>query len=103
MKISEWITTPKGRLRSIAGIEGLSYLIILGVTMPLKYWLDMPGPNKVIGMLHGVFFVFYILAVWQSSRISEWSASKLFISLFVSVIPFGTFWADYKWFSKEKR
>jgi len=101
MKLSEWITTPKGRLRMIAFIEGLSYLIILGITMPLKYWMDMPGPNKVIGMLHGVFFVFYILAVLQSSMLSGWTKKKLMISLLVSIIPFGTFWADYTWFSKE--
>lgn len=101
MKTSEWITTPKGRLRMIAFIEGLSYLVILGVTMPMKYWMDIPEPNRFVGMLHGVFFVLYILAVLQSSILSQWSKMKLIMSLFVSVIPFGTFWADYKWFSKE--
>ena len=85
----------------IAFIEGLSYLLILGVTMPLKYGMNMPEPNKFVGMLHGVFFVFYLLAVLQSSILGQWNKMKLMISLLVSVIPFGTFWADYKWFSKD--
>jgi integral membrane protein len=92
------LKTEIGRLRIIAFIEGTSFLLILFITMPLKYWMDMPNPNKVIGMAHGVFFVLYVLAVIQAKFSFQWDGKTTFWSLLASVIPFGTFWADRKYF-----
>jgi integral membrane protein len=86
------------RLRIVAFIEGVSFLVILFVTMPLKYLFDMPQPNKVIGMLHGVLFVLYVLLVIQAKVQYRWEAKKMFLALLASVVPFGTFWADKKLF-----
>ena len=41
----------------VSYLEGISYLLILFVTMPLKYIWDMPEANMVIGMAHGVLFL----------------------------------------------
>ena len=89
-----------GRLRIIAFIEGTSFLLILFVTMPLKYGLKMPEPNKIIGMLHGVLFMLYILAVIQARSTYNWDGKTTFWSLLASIIPFGTFWVDRKYFVK---
>jgi integral membrane protein len=89
-----------GRLRIIAFIEGTSFLLILFVTMPLKYWLEIPEPNKIIGMLHGVLFMLYILAVIQVRSTYNWDRKTTFWSLLASIIPFGTFWVDRKYFVK---
>lgn len=94
------LKTDIGRLRIIAFIEGVSFLLILFVTMPLKYWYEMPNPNKIIGMAHGVFFVLYILAVIQNRSAYNWDNKTTFWASMVSIIPFGTFWADKKFFSK---
>jgi integral membrane protein len=94
------LKTEIGRLRIIAFIEGVSFLLILFVTMPLKYWLDVPEPNKIIGMLHGLLFVLYVLAVVQAKFTFNWNGKITFWSLIASVIPFGTFWADKKYFTK---
>ena len=48
--------TQLGRFRVLAFAEGVSFLLILFITMPLKYLMDMPGPNKIIGMAHGIPF-----------------------------------------------
>lgn len=85
-----------GRLRVIGFIEGVSFLVLLAITMPLKYMMDMPEPNKVVGMAHGVLFVLYIFLVLQVKIEYNWSWGKAGLALLASIIPFGTFYADKK-------
>jgi integral membrane protein len=94
-----FIYTLIGRLRVIAFIEGVSFLGLLFITMPLKYIWDMPQPNKVLGLIHGVLFVYYIILVIQARFEFNWSIKKTSLALLASIIPFGTFWADYKLFN----
>lgn len=91
------LSFPLGRLRVVAWIEGITYLL-LGITMPLKYMYDMPQPNYIIGMLHGVFFILYGLLVLQVAYLDRWKSGKIFWALLASLIPFGTFVAEYKLF-----
>ena len=79
-------------------MEGLSFLLILFITMPLKYFFDMPAPNKAIGMAHGVLFLIYILAVIQLHIAQEWKIKLTLKALLASIIPFGTFYMDHKIF-----
>ncbi len=92
------LKTQIGRLRVIAFIEGVSFLVILFITMPLKYMYGMGEPNKIVGMAHGVLFILYVLAVIQSKIEYNWAGKKTALALLASIIPFGTFWADKKLF-----
>ena len=100
--MTELIKTPLGRLRILAFLEGTSFLLILFITMPLKYAYDMPEPNKMIGMVHGVLFIAYIVLVLQIKFHLDWGNKKTFLALLASIIPFGTFWADKKLFREEQ-
>jgi integral membrane protein len=93
------LKTQIGRTRIIAFVEGVSFLIILFVTMPLKYMYAMPEPNKIFGMVHGVLFILYVLAIVQSKIEYNWSIKKLALAFLASIVPFGTFWADKKLFN----
>jgi len=62
----------------------------------------MPGPNYVVGMIHGVLFIIYIMLVLVVAFRRKWSLSKTLLAGIASVIPFGTFIADAKIFKKEK-
>ena len=84
--------------RRLAFFEGISFLLILFVTMPLKYLFNNPMPNKVIGMIHGVLFLGYIVFALMLKAELKWDTKKTAIILFCSVIPFGTFWMDKKYF-----
>lgn len=84
-------------LRILAIFEGVSYLL-LGLTMPLKYMCEMPMPNKVVGMAHGVLFIAYVVFVFLVNQSQKWKFSTLFWAYFASLIPFGTFVADAKIF-----
>lgn len=88
------LDTPPARLRAIAFVEGLSYLVLLGVAMPLKYWAGMPLAVRLVGSLHGLMFVLLMLAIaegWTRRGKSLGWAVKLGI---LSLLPFGTFFAD---------
>lgn len=77
--------------RIVGWLEGVSYLLLLGVAMPLKYGLDMPGMVRVVGMAHGILFMAYVgLATWIAYR-QPWPLKLLFQSYIASVLPFGTF------------
>lgn len=76
------------RFRIISIIEGLSYLILVFIAMPLKYMFDYPLAVKVVGMSHGVLFILFFLALVMAMNRYKWKF--LGFQLFVySLIPFG--------------
>lgn len=82
------------RFRQLGIIEGYSYLILLFIAMPLKYWAGFPIAVKIVGMTHGVLFiifVIYLVAAWQKAR---WSFYESILFFIASLIPFGTFYTD---------
>ena len=69
------ILTPLTRLRIAALLEGVSFLVLLGVAMPLKYYADYPMAVTVVGTVHGVLFLLFALAVLNvSARLRWWSS-----------------------------
>ncbi|MBP6162889.1 MAG: DUF3817 domain-containing protein [Aliarcobacter sp.] len=76
------------RFRIISIIEGLSYLLLVFIAMPLKYMFDYPLAVKVVGMSHGVLFILFFLALVMAMNRYKWKF--LGFQLFVySLIPFG--------------
>lgn len=92
------LKTSLGRLRVIGFLEGISFLILLFIAMPLKYLYDQPEMVKHTGRAHGLLFVLYVLLVIQVAYELNWNWKKVTLALVASVIPFGTFYADTKWF-----
>lgn len=90
------LKTPVGRFKILAFWEGVSFLLILFITMPLKYLMDMPEPNRIIGMAHGVLFIVYILAVLQFRWNKSWDSKTTLWALLASIVPFGTFYFTSK-------
>ena len=86
--------TPLNRLRLVALGEGVSYLILLGIAMPLKYGWDMPGAVRIVGMLHGVLFVFFALALAHAHLSRRWGIAFSALIFASSFVPFGAFWMD---------
>ena len=83
-------------LRILGNIEGISYLLLLGVAMPMKYYFDMPAAVKITGMAHGVLFVAYCLLLAVCMKKFTWTL-KFGVYLFIAtLIPFGTFVTDRK-------
>jgi integral membrane protein len=91
------LSSSLGRFRLVAFVEGCSYLL-LSVTMVLKYQYGMPKPNYVVGMAHGVLFILYVSLLVQVGFQYKWSMWKMVAAFVASLLPFGTFYADVKWF-----
>ena len=96
------LNTTIGQLRVLGILEGISYLLLLGVCMPLKYAMDIPEPTEYVGMAHGVLFIAYTIWVLLAAKKFKWSLGKTFLAFIASMLPFGTFVADAKIFKKEK-
>lgn len=94
----KFFATPIGRFRLLAFLEGLSFIVILFVTMPLKYQFDLPEPNLVVGMIHGILFMSYLYAVLRLKFSENWDNKLTLKTLAASVIPFGTFYMDHRVF-----
>ena len=90
-----------GRLRIIAFLEGVSFLILTGIAMPLKYMAGMPMAVKIAGMAHGVFFILFIFALIDVRISRNWGFGKLGVAFLASLLPFGTFVLDAKLLKKE--
>lgn len=76
------------RFRIISIIEGLSYLILVFIAMPLKYMFNYPMAVKIVGMSHGVLFILFFVALAMAMNRYKWKF--LGFQLFVySLIPFG--------------
>lgn len=83
-------------------LEGLSFLALLLIGMPLKYYGGMPMSVKIIGPVHGMLFVAYIaMALFISSR-DDWQVKKLFLAIVAAIIPLGTFWFERNYLRDER-
>ena len=89
------------RLRMIGTAEGVSYLLLLGICMPLKYMFNIPQPTFVVGLAHGILFVLYCLWVLIVALQLKWQIITVFWALLASLLPFGPFVADRKIFSQQ--
>lgn len=81
-------------LRTIALIEAISYLLLLGVAMPLKYYADMPKAVFVVGSLHGGLFVLFGLALLRVLVLARWPLGRAVLVFVASLLPLVPFWLD---------
>jgi len=79
------------QLRIIGIIEGISFLVLLGVAMPLKYLAGMPRAVSVVGMAHGVLFILYLAALVHAHTVVRWPIRRVLTVLAAAVVPLGPF------------
>ena len=84
------------RFRKVAIWEGISFLLLLGIAMPIKYGLGIPEPVKVVGWAHGVLFIAYCILLVQAALACNWTLARTFLGFLASLLPFGPFIFDRK-------
>ena len=85
--------------RSVALLEGISFLL-LAVTMVFKYGYGIKQPNYIVGMAHGVLFIGYMGLLCIVIYKRKLQFKDFVIGFLASLVPFGTFYADKRFFSK---
>jgi integral membrane protein len=83
-----------GRFRAISLLEGVSYVVLLGVAMPLKYAAARPGAVTIVGGIHGALFVLFVVALLAAARAHRWSLRTMAIAMVAAVLPLGAFWLE---------
>ena len=86
--------------RLIALLEGISFLILILIGVPLKYFQNNDAIVKAIGMPHGLLFIFYVFASYVIKQKLNWSIKTYAIIISAAVIPFDTFYTDLKYLRK---
>lgn len=86
----------------IASAEGISFLLLLAIAMPLKYLYQQPWLTQQLGMAHGILFVAYVYAVLAWRRSFGWNLKKTLLALLLSCIPFGTFYVTGRMLPQQR-
>ncbi|MBT8261532.1 MAG: DUF3817 domain-containing protein [Bacteroidia bacterium] len=81
----------------ISTLEAISFLVLLGIAMPLKYIWDMPEYVSAVGMAHGILFMMYLVGAWYMKEKLNWTWRVLCISFACAVLPFGPFYVERKY------
>jgi integral membrane protein len=90
----QWIKTSIGRLRVIGFWEGASFLVLLGIAMPLKYAYGQPEAVRVVGLAHGILFMLYLWAAVQAALEHNWTWKRTGWVMLASLLPAGPFVVD---------
>ena len=94
LKIFHWF-------RTAAIAEGICFLVLLGIAMPLKYLAKIPIAVTIAGSFHGFLFLAFIWLAWEVKNKYEKSAGWMGKALLASVLPFGTIVMDKQWKKEE--
>ena len=81
-------------LRAAGWVEAVSFLLLLGVAMPLKYAAGRPGAVKVLGWIHGLLFVVFCLALLRAHLRKRWTVGRSLLIFVAALLPFGPFVVD---------
>lgn len=77
--------------KKVAIAEGISYIALIFIAMPLKYFADMPLAVKYTGWAHGVFFMLYVVMVIMCWMEYKWTIGKSILVFLASLLPFAPF------------
>lgn len=88
--------TPLKRLRLLGYIEALSFLLLLGVAMPLKYLVGIPEAVQIAGWIHGLLFIALCAVLAQVTWLERWPLSRSALVFVAALLPLGPFFIREK-------
>ena len=83
-------------LRLVGLLEGISFLLLLFIAMPMKYMFQNPILVKYVGMGHGVLFILFLVVLFVVCEKQKWSIKMFILGLIASILHFGPFVFDHK-------
>jgi integral membrane protein len=88
------VATSLGRFRLISLLEGISFVALLAIAMPLKYAAGDPEPVAILGRIHGGLFVVFALALLAVATEHRWRPRASGIAMLAAIVPLGAFWLE---------
>ena len=89
--------------RRIALAEGISFLVLLFIAMPMKYLASLPLAVSIVGGLHGLLFIAFLIMMWEVKSEFKKDWGWVAKALIASILPFGTIVMDKQWRNEEAR
>tara|TARA_R110002124_G_scaffold181586_4_gene348990 strand:+ start:2186 stop:2578 length:393 start_codon:yes stop_codon:yes gene_type:complete len=87
----------KNTFRIVSYLEGISYILLLFIATPVKYFVGDESYVKMLGMPHGILFMVYVILAFMLKSDEKWNNKTFGIVLVASILPFGTFYVDKKY------
>ncbi|MBY0513806.1 MAG: DUF3817 domain-containing protein [Gemmataceae bacterium] len=97
------LCTSVGRFRAVALAEGVSFLVLLLVAMPLKYAAGRPEAVLYVGWAHGLLFMLYAVAGFAALFARGWGLMAGVWGFVAAVLPGGTFVYDARFLRGEEQ
>jgi integral membrane protein len=91
---SQPLSKPLQEMKKAGIWEGISYILLLFIAMPMKYVFDIPEAVRIVGTLHGILFILFMYCIYNAMSKGGLSLSKAVVAFVASLIPFGTFYLD---------
>ena len=85
---------PVSFLRITGLVEAVSFLVLVGIAMPLKYFWEMPIAVKVVGWVHGILFMMFCAALLRVMLVARWPMGRGALIFLAALLPFGPFFLD---------
>ena len=82
--------------------EAVSYMLLVAVAMPLKYIWGQPQAVRVVGMIHGILFILFCIALVRATISAKWPLSRSALLFVAALLPFGPFLLDGRMKQWEK-
>ena len=82
------------KFRLINKIEGISFIILIFIAMPMKYSFGYPIATKVVGMMHGLLVFAFIYQIIEAKKEADFNLKETALYSILSLIPFGSFYTD---------
>ncbi len=93
---------PLNLMRITGIIEGVSYLVLLFVAMPLKYFADMPMAVRLTGSVHGLLFILFFCSIAHAMMKASLRFKHASWAALASLLPFATFFLDKSIFDQYR-
>ncbi len=74
--------------------------MLVGVGMPLKYGAGWPLGVRVFGMLHGLLFVVFVVAMIEATLRHPLAPRRALLAFALSLVPGGAFWLEHRCFPR---
>lgn len=90
------LSSDLGRFRIISLIEGLSYVVLVGLAMPLKYFAGDTTTVPLVGKIHGGLFVLFVIALASVAASRKWTRRQIATAFIAAMLPLGAFWLEHR-------
>lgn len=82
-------------LSTLGIIEGISFILLVFIAMPLKYYFDVSQAVPIMGPIHGLLFGLYFFYIIIAAVPLKLRPFAVLGGIFGSILPFGPFVFEY--------